>query len=117
MTPRCARHSRIRARRSRRSEFTEDGRDFAVAVNARVLTNDPRVNLELAVSGAGLTMGLQNWVRPYIERGELIPALEAYSTPFTGFYLYYPSGKRTSPALRALTNYLLDLRHRGPTPG
>ena len=35
-------------------EFTEDGHDFAVAVDARVLTNDPHLNIRLAVARVGL---------------------------------------------------------------
>lgn len=36
-----------------RWEFTEDGRDFAVYVRARVLTNDPAMNIRLARGGGG----------------------------------------------------------------
>jgi hypothetical protein len=32
--------------------------------------------------------------------------LEKFSTPFPGFYLYYPQRKHASPALRALVDYL-----------
>jgi DNA-binding transcriptional LysR family regulator len=93
-------------------EFTEDGHDFSVAVDAVVLTNDPALNLRLAVAGVGLALGRDEAVRPYVERGELIPVLEAFSTPFPGFYLYYPQRRHTSPALRALIDYLLRLRQR-----
>jgi hypothetical protein len=46
----------------------------------------------------------------HIERGELVPVLEAYSTPFPGFYLYYPQRRQASPPLRALLDYLRRLR-------
>ena len=38
-----------------RWEFTQDGRDFSVDVRARVLTNDPALNVRLARAGAGST--------------------------------------------------------------
>lgn len=38
--------------------------------------------------------------------GELVPVLEEFSTPFPGFYLYYPERRHASPALRTLVDYL-----------
>lgn len=57
-------------------------------------------------------MLMEEVVRAYIERGDLVPVLEAFSTPFPGFYLYYPHRRHTSPALRALIDYLLKVRRR-----
>jgi DNA-binding transcriptional LysR family regulator len=90
-----------------RWEFTEEGHDFSVAVHARVLTNDIPLAVRLARAGVGLTMVMEELVRPLVERGELVPVLEAFSTPFPGFFLYYPQRRHTSPALRALIDYLL----------
>ena len=45
-----------------------------------------------------------------IERGELVPVLEEFSTPFPGFYLYYPERRQASPPLRALVDYLRQKR-------
>jgi DNA-binding transcriptional LysR family regulator len=81
-----------------------------VAFEARVVTNEPALNLRLALAGVGLALAREDVVRPYIERGELIPVLEEFSTPFPGFYLYYPARRQASPALRALIDYLLQLR-------
>jgi DNA-binding transcriptional LysR family regulator len=86
-------------------EFTEDGRDFSVAVPTRVLTNDPALNVRLARAGVGLTLA-DSRVREEVERGELVPVLEAFSTPFPGFYLYYPQRRHASPALRSFIEYL-----------
>jgi DNA-binding transcriptional LysR family regulator len=93
-----------------RWEFTEDGRDFAVAVKARVVTNDLHLMLRLAVAGAGLMILFEEVVAPYIERGELVPVLEEYCTPFPGFYLYYPRRRHAAPPLRALVEYLRRAR-------
>lgn len=93
-----------------RWEFTEDGHDFSVAFDSRVVTNDIPLMVRLARAGVGLTMLMEEVARPLIERGELVPVLEEFSTPFPGFYLYYPQRRHTSPALRALIDYLLRLR-------
>lgn len=96
-----------------RWEFTEDGHDFAVAVDARVVTNDIALILHLARVGVGLAMMMEDVVRPYVDRGELAIALDEFSTPFPGFYLYYPQRRQASPALRALIDYLLRMRQGG----
>jgi len=41
-----------------------------------------------------------------VKRGELVRVLEKFSTPFPGFYLYYPQRRHTSPPLRAFIEYL-----------
>jgi DNA-binding transcriptional LysR family regulator len=97
-----------------RWEFTEDGHDFAATVPARVVTNDFVLMMQLANAGIGLTMGLEEIVGPFVERGELVPVLEEFSTPFPGFYLYYPERRQASPPLRALIDYLLHLRQGQP---
>ena len=96
-----------------RWEFTENGRDFSVAVPARVLTTDPALNLRLARAGAGLTLASEDRVRDAVARGELVPVLEEFSTPFPGFYLYYPQRRHASPALRALVDYLHRTKRKG----
>lgn len=89
-----------------RWEFTEDGRDFTVAVAPEITTNDMALMIKLALAGAGLTFGLEETFRPSIARGELVPLLEAYCPPFAGFYLYYPSRRNLAPKLRALIDHL-----------
>jgi DNA-binding transcriptional LysR family regulator len=98
-----------------RWEFTEDGHDFSVAFDARVVTNDLPLMIRLARAGVGLTMLMEEVVRPLVQRGELVPVLEEFSTPFPGFYLYYPQRRHAPPALRALIDYLLRIR-QGRSP-
>lgn len=93
-----------------RWEFTEDGHDFDVAVNPRVTTNDMRVMVRLACTGAGLTFGMEETFRPYITRSELVPLLEEFCPPFPGFYLYYPTRRNVPLKMRVLIDYLRQRR-------
>lgn len=96
-----------------RWEFTEPGgADFSVAVPSRVVANNFALQMKLVTAGLGLTIGLEDGVRSYLEQGDVIPVLEEYSAPFAGYYLYYPQRRQASPALRALIDYLLQLRRR-----
>ncbi len=99
-----------------RWEFTEGKREFSVDVRARVLTNDPALNIRLARAGVGLSLA-DDRMRDYVARGELVPVLEEFSTPFPGFYLYYPERRHASPALRALVDYLKHKRRDSRVKG
>jgi DNA-binding transcriptional LysR family regulator len=87
-------------------EFTEGGREFAVDVKARVLTNDPGLNMRLAMAGGGLTLADEQRSQDAIASGELEVVLDEFSTPFPGFYLYYPQRRHASTALRAFIDFL-----------
>ncbi|WP_416797486.1 LysR family transcriptional regulator [Ciceribacter azotifigens] len=89
-----------------RWEFSEDGRDFDVAVDPAVTTNDMRVMLRLARAGVGITFGVFETFEHDVEQGELFPLLEEYCPPFQGFYLYYPRRHRQPLKLKALVDYI-----------
>lgn len=93
-----------------RWEFAEHGQDFSVAVAPEITTNDMALMIKLAVAGAGITFGMEESFRPWIERGELVPLLEDYCPRFPGFYLYYPSRRNVAPKLRALVEHLQRFR-------
>jgi DNA-binding transcriptional LysR family regulator len=62
--------------------------------------------IETAVAGTGIVYLFEDWLRPYIERGELVPVLESWWPAFSGPYLYYP-GRRLLPApLRAFVDFI-----------
>jgi DNA-binding transcriptional LysR family regulator len=93
-----------------RWEFSEDGAEFSVAVEPEITTNDMALMIRLAVAGAGITFGMEESFLPSIERGELVPLLEAFCPRFSGFYLYYPSRRNAAPKLRALIDHLRQFR-------
>jgi DNA-binding transcriptional LysR family regulator len=89
-------------------EFTDPQteRDFTVLLEGRVVTNDIAFMADLARAGIGLTMLIEEVVQTSIEQGELVEVLREFSTPFPGFYLYYPQRSQASSPLRALLDYL-----------
>ncbi len=89
-----------------RWDFMENGRAFDVALDPQITTNDMRVMVNIAVAGGGFTFGVEETFRRYIERGELVPALEEFCSPFPGFFLYYPDRRNHAPKLRALVNHV-----------
>lgn len=102
-----------------RWEFTENRRDYSVAVRARVLSTDSALNRRLAIAGLGITLSYEGHVRAAVAEGQLVSVLEEFCAPFPGYYLYYPQRRHASRALRALIEHLLQWRisgRRGP-PG
>lgn len=96
-----------------RWEFTENGRDFDVDVSPQVTTNDMGVMVRTAVAGGGLTFGLEETFRPYLNRGELVALLESYCPAFPGFFLYYTGRRNPAPKLRALIDYVKQWQAAG----
>lgn len=96
-----------------RWEFTENGRHFAVAVPARVLSTHSALNRRLAVAGLGITMAFEAHVHEALARGELVRVLEKFCEPFPGYYLYYPQRRHASRALRALIDHVREWRLTG----
>ncbi|MBX5106037.1 LysR family transcriptional regulator [Rhizobium lentis] len=95
-----------------RWEFTENGRDFDVAVDPAVTTNDMGMMIRMACAGAGITFGMVETFQPYIEGGDLMPLLEDFCPPFPGFHLYYPRRQRQPLKLRALVDHIGRSRRR-----
>jgi len=99
-----------------RWEFEEDGRAFDVAVGPQVTTNDMGLMLRLALQGTGITFGMEDTFRPYVERGELALLLEGYLPSFPGFFLFFPSRKNLAPKLRALVDHVRLSQRLDVTP-
>jgi len=95
-----------------RWEFSEAGRAFDVAVSPRITTNDMLLMIRTALAGGGITFGMEDTFRPYLERGELERVLEDFLPPFPGFYLYYPSRHNLAPKLRALVEWIREYREQ-----
>jgi DNA-binding transcriptional LysR family regulator len=65
--------------------------------------------VDAAVAGTGVVYLFEDWLRPYMGRGELVPVLEPWWPRFSGPFLYYP-GRRLLPAtLRAFVDFVKAL--------
>ncbi|AMM25773.1 LysR family transcriptional regulator [Variovorax sp. PAMC 28711] len=64
------------------------------------------LGVEAAIAGAGVIFLFEDWLRPYLESGALVPLLEPWWVTFSGPFLYYP-GRRLVPApLRAFVDFI-----------
>jgi len=62
--------------------------------------------VEAGIAGTGIVHVFEDWLRPYLDLGQLEPVLEPWWQRFSGPFLYYP-GRRLVPApLRAFVDFI-----------
>jgi DNA-binding transcriptional LysR family regulator len=91
-----------------RWRFARDGESFSIAVNSSLLVDDCAVVLQAALDGLGITVWMEDWMRPELEAGRLVPLLQEWSPTFPGFHLYHPSRRQIPATLRAFIAVLRD---------
>ncbi|NOK16476.1 LysR family transcriptional regulator [Corallococcus carmarthensis] len=62
--------------------------------------------VDAAIAGTGIVQIFEDWLRPHLDSGALVPVLEPWWQRFPGPFLYYP-GRRLVPApLRAFIDFI-----------
>jgi DNA-binding transcriptional LysR family regulator len=89
-----------------RWEFADAGKDFEVAVDGRITSNDVASVVRAACDGLGLAYVIDSSVQAELRDGRLARVLDAYCPDFPGYYLYYASRANLAPKLRALVDFL-----------
>ncbi|GBQ94941.1 LysR family transcriptional regulator [Acetobacter nitrogenifigens DSM 23921 = NBRC 105050] len=91
-------------------ELEKDGRALNVRVDGQFVCNDVPMIIDAALNGLGLACLPEDQFDTLIDEGRLVRVLEDWCPPFSGYHLYYPSRRQTSPAF----NLLIEaLRYRG----
>lgn len=91
-------------------EFEKNKRVLNVRVDGQLVFNGAGPLLSAALRGFGLAYLTEEHVKPYIADGKLVRVLSDWCPPFSGYHLYYPSRRQTSPAFAVLVD---ALRYRG----
>ena len=87
-------------------EFEKNGQALNVRIEGQLVFNNIAMRLESVLQGLGLAYMPEDVVRPYIEQGRLIRVLEDWCEPYSGYHLYYPSRRQSSPAFTLLREAL-----------
>jgi DNA-binding transcriptional LysR family regulator len=90
-------------------EFERDGEAVRVDPSGPLLVQAggaSQLSVDAAIAGTGIVSLFEDWLRPYLDSGELEAVLEPWWQRFPGPFLYYP-GRRLTPApLRALVDFI-----------
>src|SRR5712691_10684996 len=87
-------------------EFEKGKRELRVRVDGQLVLNDTTMPLDAALAGLGLAYVGEDVAQPHIARGSLTRVLEDWCPPFSGYHLYYPSRRQSSPAFALLVDAL-----------
>jgi DNA-binding transcriptional LysR family regulator len=86
--------------------FTKDGRELKVRPEGQLAFNTITLALDTALAGLGLAYLPEDVVREYLTKGRLVQVLADWSTPMSGYHLYYPSRRQPTPAFTLLADAL-----------
>src|SRR5271166_2165699 len=87
-------------------EFEHDGRELRVRVEGQLVFNGVFQLLDAALAGFGLAYLPEDMAAPYLANGRLERVLDDWRPPWSGYHLYYPSRRQTSPAFALLVDAL-----------
>src|SRR5438876_1960724 len=94
-------------------EFEKGDRELRVRVDGQLVLNSTTQMLKAALAGFGLAYVPHDVAQPHVAEGRLNRVLEDWCPPYSGYHLYYPSRRQSSPAFALLVD---ALRYRS-SPG
>jgi DNA-binding transcriptional LysR family regulator len=87
-------------------EFEKNGREVKVHVEGQLVFNNIALRLSTALAGLGLACLPEDQVHADIAAGRLVRVLADWCPPFSGYHLYYPSRRQSSPAFALMVDAL-----------
>jgi DNA-binding transcriptional LysR family regulator len=91
-------------------EFEKGARELKVRVDGQLVFNGTFQMLNAALAGMGLAYVPEDLAEPHLAKSRLKRVLEDWCPPYSGFHLYYPSRRQSTPAFALLVD---TLRYRG----
>ena len=87
-------------------EFEKGKRELKVRVEGQLIFNGTAQMLNAALAGFGLAYVPEDLAQPHLAAGRLKRVLEDWCPPYSGYHLYYPSRRQSSPAFALLVDAL-----------
>jgi DNA-binding transcriptional LysR family regulator len=91
-------------------EFEKNGRELKVRAEGQLVFNNLALRLNAALAGFSLAYLPEDQVQRHLADGGLVRVLADWCPPFSGYHLYYPSRRQTTPAFALVVN---ALRYKG----
>lgn len=100
----CIQYRNVSAQRLANWHFEKDGEGIEVKVAGPLIYDTPPLMLDAAVDGLGFASVLETVAEPLLQDKRLVRVLEDWCPLLPGFYLYYPSRRHMTAALRAFVD-------------
>ncbi|MEZ9355585.1 LysR family transcriptional regulator [Vibrio breoganii] len=89
-------------------ELIQDGQRVAVEMPCAMIVNDTDLEIDAAVKGVGISSIIEPCVKPYFDRGELIPLMKDQWASYPGMHLYYVQNSQKIRRVKVLIDYLTE---------
>ena len=77
-----------------------------VRVDGQLVFNNLALRMNAVLAGLGLAYLPEDQVEKHAIDGKLVRVLDDWCAPFSGYHLYYPSRRHSSPAFSLLVEAL-----------
>jgi DNA-binding transcriptional LysR family regulator len=91
-------------------KFARDGDEVEITPKGRLTLSSAHQELQAALAGSGIAHLFEDYVRDDVEQGRLVELLCDWKQKLPSWYLYYPSRRHTSAAMRAFLEYIRNQR-------
>ena len=86
--------------------FSDGHDEIEVTPAGRLLVSSPHNELQAALAGRGIAHVFDDYAKPHIQNGGLVELLPDWSAALPHWFLYYPSRRLPSAAMRAFLDYV-----------
>ncbi|MGK9170636.1 LysR family transcriptional regulator [Inquilinus limosus] len=87
-------------------EFERDGEIVRISPDGPLIATAIELEVAAAVAGLGVISSFEEFLRPDLDSGALVPVLEEWWQSFSGPLLYYPSRTHMPAPLRAFVDFI-----------
>ncbi|MGE8067350.1 LysR family transcriptional regulator [Pseudomonas sp. NPDC089569] len=91
------------------ARFERNGEKIELGGRGIMSVNESNAHLAAGLAGVGVIHTFTYTVRPYIERGELVPILQDWQPPRYPFHVLYPPNRHLSNRVRVFVDWLVEL--------
>jgi DNA-binding transcriptional LysR family regulator len=86
--------------------FERDGEPVRITPRGPLVASNIGLEVSAAMAGLGLIYTFDEFLRPALDSGALLPVLEGWWLSFSGPFLYYPSRVHVPAPLRAFIDFV-----------
>jgi len=87
-------------------EFEKNGRELKVRVEGQLVFNGVYQLLDAALAGCGLAYIPEDIAQPHLSKGRLLRVLDTWCPKWSGYHIFYPHRRESSPAFSLLIDAL-----------
>ncbi|WP_372070648.1 LysR family transcriptional regulator [Tistrella mobilis] len=93
--------------------FADGDEEVTMSPQGRLTVSSAHNELQAALAGRGLAHVFDDYAKPHIRSGRLVEVLSDWSLTLPHWFLYYPSRRLPSAAMRAFLDYMRSYDWRG----